>query len=159
MIGATDPSVIATFITPDPGLDIARVKHQVAALAEKCRQHNILFDYRPKVHAAADRELLHAWSEARGTVSVSVPARPRRVLGQGIFLPVHPRRGWRPHDVVARRDLERADNVEMRRRLLEHGIFPVCRRCCKVELAPEPVAQPFPEGVAPRRAIPLTVVQ
>ena len=34
----------------DPGLDIARVKHQVAELAEKCRQHNVLFDYRPKVH-------------------------------------------------------------------------------------------------------------
>ena len=48
--------------------------------------------------------------------------------------------------------------VEMRRRLLEHGIFPVCRRCCKVELSPQPVAQPFPEGAPPRRAIPLTVV-
>jgi hypothetical protein len=46
----------------------------------------------------------------------------------------------------------------MRRRLLEHGIFPVCRRCCKVELSPQPVAHPFPEGAAPRRAIPLTVV-
>ena len=27
--------------------------------------------------------------------------------------------------------------VEMRRRLLEHEIFPVCRRCCKVELSPD----------------------
>ena len=26
LIGATDPSVIATFVTPDPGLDIARVR-------------------------------------------------------------------------------------------------------------------------------------
>ncbi|TDI38895.1 MAG: hypothetical protein E2P02_19710 [Acidobacteria bacterium] len=24
--------------------------------------------------------------------------------------------------------------VELRKKLLEHGIFPVCRRCCKVEL-------------------------
>jgi sulfatase maturation enzyme AslB (radical SAM superfamily) len=92
MIGATDPSVIATFVTPDPGLDIARVKHQVAALAEKCRQHNILFDYRPKVHAPLIENYY-------------TPG----VLGQGIFLSVHPRRGWRPHDVVARRNLERAD--------------------------------------------------
>ncbi len=30
MIGAADASVIATFITPDPGLNIARVKQQVA---------------------------------------------------------------------------------------------------------------------------------
>ena len=28
--------------------------------------------------------------------------------------------------------------VDMRKRLLEHGIFPVCRRCCKVELSPVP---------------------
>jgi len=26
--------------------------------------------------------------------------------------------------------------VSLRRRLVENGIFPVCRRCCKVELAP-----------------------
>ncbi len=50
LIGADDPSVIATYITPDPGLNVARVKQQVAALAEKCRQRNVLFDYRPKVH-------------------------------------------------------------------------------------------------------------
>jgi hypothetical protein len=51
--------------------------------------------------------------------------------------------------------------VSMRRALVEHGIFPVCRRCCKVELSAEPVAEPFGAGVpAPaRRAIPLTVVR
>ena len=51
--------------------------------------------------------------------------------------------------------------VDMRRRLVENGIFPVCRRCCKVELSPVPVAEPFGAGVpAPsRRAIPLTVVR
>ena len=26
--------------------------------------------------------------------------------------------------------------VSLRRKLVEEGIFPVCRRCCKVELAP-----------------------
>jgi len=25
--------------------------------------------------------------------------------------------------------------IALRRKLLDHGIFPVCRRCCKVELA------------------------
>jgi len=37
-------------VTPDPGLDVARVREQVGALAAKCRERNILFDYRPKVH-------------------------------------------------------------------------------------------------------------
>ena len=47
--------------------------------------------------------------------------------------------------------------VDMRKRLLDNGLFPVCRRCCKVELAPEPL--PRPAVAAPRRAIPLTVVR
>jgi hypothetical protein len=49
--------------------------------------------------------------------------------------------------------------VEMRRRLLENGIFPVCRRCCKVELSPEPVALAADPATRARRAIPLTVVR
>src|SRR5262245_60927772 len=51
IIGAPDASVIATFVTPDPGLDVDRVRSQVQALAAKCRERNVLFDYRPKVHA------------------------------------------------------------------------------------------------------------
>jgi MoaA/NifB/PqqE/SkfB family radical SAM enzyme len=50
LIGAEDASVIATFITPDPGLDIEVVREKVAALEEKCRRKNVLFDFRPKVH-------------------------------------------------------------------------------------------------------------
>jgi hypothetical protein len=45
----------------------------------------------------------------------------------------------------------------MRRKLLEHKIFPVCRRCCKVELSPEPAVATA--DLVKRRAIPLTVVQ
>jgi len=159
MIGADDPSVIATFITPDPGLNIARVKQQVAALAEKCRERNVLFDYRPKVHpqlmdnyytpgAKLEGRCLYPFLHARVGFSGKVYFCPfiRVEVGD-----------------LAQSSLEEIWNgpvyVEMRRRLLDHGIFPVCRRCCKVELSPEPVAQPFPEGVTPRRAIPLTVVR
>jgi MoaA/NifB/PqqE/SkfB family radical SAM enzyme len=159
MIGADDASVIATFITPDPGLNIARVKQQVAALAEKCRERNILFDYRPKVHpqlidnyytpgAKLEGRCLYPFLHARVGFSGKVYFCPfiRVEVGD-----------------LATSSLEEIWNgptyVELRRRLLDQGIFPVCRRCCKVELSPEPVAQPFGEGVAPRRAIPLTVVQ
>jgi MoaA/NifB/PqqE/SkfB family radical SAM enzyme len=159
MIGADDASVIATFITPDPGLNIARVKQQVAALAEKCLERNILFDYRPKVHpqlidnyytpgAKLEGRCLYPFLHARVGFSGKVYFCPfiRVEVGD-----------------LATSSLEEIWNgptyVELRRRLLDHGIFPVCRRCCKVELSPEPVAQPFGEGVAPRRAIPLTVVQ
>ncbi len=146
MIGAADASVIATFITPDPGLNIARVKQQVAALAEKCRQRNVLFDYRPKVHpqlmdnyytpgAKLEGRCLYPFLHARVGFSGKVYFCPfiRVEVGD-----------------LATSSLEEIWNgptyVEMRRRLLEHGIFPVCRRCCKVELSPEPVADPFPAG-------------
>jgi MoaA/NifB/PqqE/SkfB family radical SAM enzyme len=158
IIGAADPSVIATFVTANPGLDVARVREKVGALAEKCRQRNILFDYRPKVHsqlienyytpgAKLDGRCLYPFLHARVGFSGKVYFCPfiRVEVGD-----------------LATSSLEEIWNgptyVEMRRRLLEHGIFPVCRRCCKVELSPEPVARPFPEGVAPKRAIPLTVV-
>jgi hypothetical protein len=47
----------------------------------------------------------------------------------------------------------------MRRRLLENGIFPVCRRCCKVELMPKPDMTAAVDVTPRRRAIPLTVVR
>ena len=60
------PKIIATFVTQDPGLDVARVREKVAALRSRsASERNILFDYRPKVHDAADRQLLHARRETR----------------------------------------------------------------------------------------------
>jgi Fe-coproporphyrin III synthase len=161
IIGAKDASAIATFVTSDPGLEIGKVREKVKTLEEKCRQRNILFDFRPKVHpqlienyytpgARLDGRCLYPFLNARVSFSGKVYFCPfiRVELGD-----------------LATSSLEDIWNseayVEMRRRLVEHGIFPVCRRCCKVELSPEPVAEPFGAGVAapPRRAIPLTVVR
>jgi Fe-coproporphyrin III synthase len=161
IIGAPDASAIATFVTSDPGLEIAKVREKVTALEEKCRQRNILFDFRPKVHpqlienyytpgARLEGRCFYPFLNARVSFSGKVYFCPfiRVELGD-----------------LATSSLEEIWNgeayVEMRRRLVEHGIFPVCRRCCKVELSPEPVAEPFGAGVAapPRRAIPLTVVR
>ena len=159
LIGATDASAIATYVTPDPGLDIGRVREKVTALQEKCRQKNILFDFRPKVHpqlienyytpgARLEGRCLYPFLQARVSFSGKVYFCPfiRVEVGD-----------------LSQQSLEQIWNgeryVELRRRLVEQGIFPVCRRCCKVELSPEPVAEPFGAGAsAPRRAIPLTVV-
>ncbi len=158
MIGASDKSAIATFITPDPGLDIARVRQKVTALAEKCRQRNVLFDYRPKVHS----QLIENYYTPGATLA-----------GRCLYPFLHARVGFSGKVYfcpfirvevgdLATSSLEEIWNgptyVEMRRRLLEHGIFPVCRRCCKVELSPDPVPQPAGDGAPRRRAIPLTVV-
>ena len=161
MIGAPDASVITTFITPDPGLAIDRVRRQVSALEAKCKAKNILFDYRPKVHdqlienyytpgAKLDGRCLYPFLHARVSFSGKVYFCPfiRVEVGD-----------------LAHNSLEEIWNNEkyvgMRKQLVENGLFPVCRRCCKVELSPEPVAAPFGAGVPapPRRAIPLTVVR
>jgi MoaA/NifB/PqqE/SkfB family radical SAM enzyme len=161
LIGAEDASVIATFITPDPGLDIEVVREKVAALEEKCRRKNVLFDFRPKVHpqlidnyytpgARLEGRCLYPFLHARVSFSGKVYFCPfiRVEVGD-----------------LAESSLEEIWNgdryVELRRRLLENGIFPVCRRCCKVELSPIPLAEPFGAGVPRpvRRAIPLTVVR
>ena len=51
---------ISTFVTADPGLDPARVRQQVEALAAQCRERGIRFDMRPKVQGGHHRAVLHA---------------------------------------------------------------------------------------------------
>ena len=161
LIGAADSSVIATYITPDPGLDIDHVRAKVGALQEKCRRKNVLFDFRPKVHpqlidnyytpgAKLEGRCLYPFLHARVSFSGKVYFCPfiRVEVGD-----------------LSKSSLEEVWNgeryVDMRRRLVENGIFPVCRRCCKVELSPTPLAEPFGAGMPrpARRAIPLTVVR
>jgi MoaA/NifB/PqqE/SkfB family radical SAM enzyme len=156
IIGAPDPSVIATFVTPDPGLDVGRVRTQVTALVEKCRERNILFDFRPKVHTPLmdsyytpgtklDGRCLYPFLHARVSFSGKVYFCPfiRVEVGD-----------------LTKSTLEEVWNgeayVRMRKQLLEHGIFPVCRRCCKVELSPVPAVATA--DLPKRRSIPMTVV-
>jgi MoaA/NifB/PqqE/SkfB family radical SAM enzyme len=159
--GATDASAIATFVTPDPGVDIGQVRLKVAALEEKCRQRNILFDFRPKVHpqlvdnyytpgAKLDGRCLYPFLHARVSFSGKMYFCPFIRVEVGDLTKSSLEEIWNGEKYVA-----------MRKALVENGIFPVCRRCCKVELSPVPVAEPFGAGATapPRRAIPLTVVR
>jgi MoaA/NifB/PqqE/SkfB family radical SAM enzyme len=159
--GGTDASAIATYVTPDPGLDIARVRAKVGALEEKCRRRNVLFDFRPKVRpqlvnnyytpgAKLDGRCLYPFLHARVSFSGKVYFCPFIRVEVGDLTKSSLEAIWNGDKYVA-----------MRKTLVENGIFPVCRRCCKVELSPVPVAEPFGEGrTAPvRRAIPLTVVR
>jgi MoaA/NifB/PqqE/SkfB family radical SAM enzyme len=156
IVGAADASVIATFVTPDPGLDVAKVRTQVAALAQKCRERNILFDFRPKVHSALmdsyytpgtklDGRCLYPFLHARVSYSGKVYFCPFIRVEVGDLTQSSLEEVWNGERYV-----------EMRRRLLEHGIFPVCRRCCKVELDPTPAVATV--DLPKRRAIPMTVV-
>jgi MoaA/NifB/PqqE/SkfB family radical SAM enzyme len=161
LIGAPDASVIATFVTRDPGLDVSRVREKVAALADKCKRRNVLFDFRPKVHpqlmenyytpgAKLDGRCLYPFLHARVSFSGKMYFCPFIRVEVGDLTQSTLEEIWNGERYV-----------QMRKALVENGIFPVCRRCCKVELSPEPVAEPFGAGVPvpTRRAIPLTVVR
>ena len=130
------------------------------ALADKCREREHPVRLPPEGAQPADRQLLHAGRAARRALPVSVPARARVVHRQGLLLPVHPRRSRRPdRSHRSRRSGTASATSTLRKKLVENGIFPVCRRCCKVELSPVPAARPTPDVAVRRRAIPLTVVR
>jgi len=159
LIGAPDASSIATFVTPDPGIDIAQVREKVAALERKCRDRNVLFDFRPKVHdplipsyytpgAALEGRCLYPFLHARVSFSGKMYFCPFIRLEVGDLTKSSLEEIWNGERYI-----------EMRRRLLENGIFPVCRRCCKVELFPKIATEAAAEAAPRRRAIPLTMVR
>ena len=161
LIGAPDASAIATFVTTDPGLDVEVVRKKVKALEEKCRRKNVLFDFRPKVHpqlidnyytpgARLEGRCLYPFLHARVSFSGKVYFCPFIRIEVGDLTQSSLEEVWNGDKYVG-----------MRRALVENGIFPVCRRCCKVELSTVPVAQPAGLAAAApaRRAIPLTVVR
>ena len=156
LIGADDASVIATFVTRDPGLDIDRVRAQVQTLAQKCFERNILFDYRPKVHAPLIDSYYTPGTRLNGRCLYPFLHARVSFSGKVYFCPfIRVEVGD-----LTRSSLEEVWNgeryVQLRKRLLDNGIFPVCRRCCKVELAPEPAVAVA--DLPKRRAIPLTAV-
>jgi Fe-coproporphyrin III synthase len=139
VLGETDRRLIATYVTADPGLAPAAVAEKVAALAARCHERRIRFDYRPKVH----QQLIGGYY---------TPGTPLR--GRCLYPFLNARVGYSgkvyfcPFIRVEVGDLTESTleevwntprYVELRKRLLERELFPVCRRCCKVELSPEPV--------------------
>jgi MoaA/NifB/PqqE/SkfB family radical SAM enzyme len=156
MIGA-DASVIATFVTPDPGLDVAQVRRKVTALAQKCKERNVLFDYRPKVHSQLMDSYYTPGTRLEGRCLYPFLHARVSFSGKVFFCPfIRVEVGD-----LTKNSLEEVWNseryVDMRKRLLDNGIFPVCRRCCKVELSPVPAVATA--DMPRRRGIPVTVVQ
>ncbi len=103
----SDVSVISTYVTPDPLMPPDQVRAHVAAPSRQVSRTRHSIRHPAQGVPRADRGVLHARHGVGRPVPVSVPARARVVQRQGVFLPVHPHRGRRPHEVDARGDLER----------------------------------------------------
>jgi MoaA/NifB/PqqE/SkfB family radical SAM enzyme len=145
LIGETDPAIISTFITPDPGITPDQVRTGVAALAAKCRARNILFDYRPKVHAPLMDEYYTPGTPLAGRCLYPFLQARVSFSGKVFFCPfIRVEVGDLTHSTL--QDVWNSERyVDMRRRLLQHGLFPVCRRCCKVELTSDSATAAEPE--------------
>jgi MoaA/NifB/PqqE/SkfB family radical SAM enzyme len=138
LLGVSDPSIISTFVTADPGLEVERVRAQVGALERRCRERNIRFDMRPKVRpelvdryytpgTALSGRCLYPFLNGRVSFSGKMYFCPFIRIEVGDLTTQSLEAVWTGEPYVA-----------LRKRLVEAGIFPVCRRCCKVELAPGP---------------------
>jgi MoaA/NifB/PqqE/SkfB family radical SAM enzyme len=158
LIGETDRSIISTFVTAHPGVTPDHVRRKVAALEAKCRQRGILFDFRPKVHpqlidsyytpgARLNGRCLYPFLHARVSFS-----------GKAYFCPfIRVEVGDLAHETLE--DVWNSPRyVDLRKRLLEEQLFPVCRRCCKVELSPEPALQPVSVTTRFEHPVPTTVL-
>jgi MoaA/NifB/PqqE/SkfB family radical SAM enzyme len=139
ILDETDRRLIATFVTADPGISPAIVSAKVAALEARCREKRIRFDYRPKVHQQLIEGYYTPGTPLRGRCLYPFLNARVGYSGKVYFCPfIRIEVGD-----LAESTLEEVWNnpryVDLRRRLLERELFPVCRRCCKVELSPEPV--------------------
>lgn len=134
ILGVTDPEVIATYVTRDPGVTPERASVQVNALQEACRRRGIRFDVRPRVRPDTvgayytpgiplSGRCLYPFRHARVGFSGKVYFCPFIRVEMGDLATETLEHVWTSQRYAA-----------MRRQLLAHGLFPVCRRCCKVEL-------------------------
>jgi MoaA/NifB/PqqE/SkfB family radical SAM enzyme len=136
LTGAKDASLISTYVTDDPHLDASRVRGKVDALAAKCRAAGVRFDMRPKVRSEILEPYYTPGTKLEGRCFYPYLNARVSFSGKMYFCPfIRIEVG----DLTTQ-SLEEVWNgapyVDLRQRLVTEGLFPVCRRCCKVELDP-----------------------
>ena len=149
LIGAADASAIATFVTAGSRARRRAVQRQVAALEEKCRRKNVLFDFRPKVHpqlidnyytpgAKLEGRCLYPFLHARVSFS-----------GKVYFCPFIRVEVGDLDDIVARGDLERrALRARCAASWSSTASFRSAGAAARWSCRRVPVAEPFGPGVA-----------
>jgi len=137
LLGTGDASMISTYVTEDPHLDPARVRAQVDALAARCRERGIRFDMRPKVKGGVIEPYYTPGSPLPGRCLYPFLNARISFSGKAYFCPfIRIEVGD-----LTEQSLEEIWTGEryvgLRQKLVQNGLFPVCRRCCKVELQPQ----------------------
>lgn len=142
LTGAPSAEAISTFVTANPGVDAARVQSQVERLIAKCRDRGIRFDMRPKVRPSIIQNYYTPGAPLEGRCLYPFLYARVSFSGKAYFCPfIRVEVGD-----LTKQSLEEVWTgdryVSLRKKLVEEQLFPVCRRCCKVELAAEPAMAP-----------------
>lgn len=141
LLGTDDPKVISTYVTEDPGLDAARVRTQVDALSAKCRANGVRFDMRPKVKSPILDDYYTPGTALAGRCLYPFLYARVSFSGKAYFCPfIRLEVGD-----LTEQSLEEVWTGpryrELRKKLVDERLFPVCRRCCKVELDGQPIEE------------------
>ncbi len=134
LLGVADASVIATYVAARPILSPSDVRAKLERLRTACASRGIRFDARPKVGARIIDRYYTANAPLDGRCLYPFLSARVGFSGKMYFCPfIRIEVGD-----LSRSSLEDVWNgdtyVRLRRRLLENRLFPICRRCCKVEL-------------------------
>ncbi len=137
ILGETDRRLIATFVTADPGVSPSAVARQdVRRWKRACRERRIRFDYRPKVHEPLIEGYYTPGTPLHGRCLYPFLNARVGFSGKVYFCPFIRIEVGDLADSTLEEVWNSPRYVDLRRRLLERELFPVCRRCCKVELSP-----------------------
>jgi hypothetical protein len=119
-----------------------RVQAQVERLVARCRERNIRFDMRPKVRPAIIQNYYTPGAPLEGRCLYPFLYARVSFSGKAYFCPfIRVEVGDLTTQTLE--EVWTGDRyVALRRKLVEERLFPVCRRCCKVELAQAPAAAP-----------------
>jgi MoaA/NifB/PqqE/SkfB family radical SAM enzyme len=135
IIGETDPTVISTHVTDDPGIDPEEVPTVLREAVDYAGSKGITINWRP---AQSYEHLVDYYTPDRPLVGrCFYPFFGGRVTydGKVQFCPFIRVEIGDLRETSLEQIWNAPRYVELRQKLLQHGIFPVCRRCCKVELS------------------------
>ena len=155
LLGEDDPALIQTYVTPDPGLNPEVVRQKISALATKCQDANIRFGSRPQISDAVLKHYYEPGGRVEGRCLYPFLKARVSPSGKMYFCPLI---RIEVGDLTENSMEEIWNNeryVNLRRRLLDNTLFPVCQRCCKVELYPDQAVQPEVESLTNSLALPV----
>ena len=134
IIGETNPALITTYVTDDPGINPQEVAPVLKKAVEYAESKGVTINWRPAQSYEHLEKYYTPNEPLRGRCFYPYFGGRVTFDGKVHFCPVI----RTEMGDVRKEPLEEIWNgpkfVGLRKKLLEHGIFPVCRRCCKVEL-------------------------